>query len=323
MNLTPTLDALHIGAPVTAANLTMFPLSRAASSAASPSYLTLDEALSVGEARVTEVSDAGSVPHLRFENSGRLPVLILDGEELVGAKQNRIVNLTILVPAGATLQIPVTCVEAGRWRHRTATFAAAGRAHYASARAMKLAQVNESLRRDGERCADQSAIWSDISDKAAHLGAFSQTQAADALYEARRSELDRLIDSLEPQSGQVGAVFAINGAIAGLDLFDAAATWRKSMRKLVQSYGLEALVLADGWRRDEPPDLPGFLHAIAAATAQEFAAIGSGFDVRFDGPGVNGGALVADGTVIHLVAFPTQHARPRDSWDADGAEREV
>jgi hypothetical protein len=37
-------------------------------------------------------------------------VLILDGEELVGTKQNRIVNTTILVAAGCEIVIPVSCV---------------------------------------------------------------------------------------------------------------------------------------------------------------------------------------------------------------------
>jgi hypothetical protein len=80
------------------------------------SYQTLREALAAGTLRVTEVSEGGSVPRLSAVNDGDKAVLILDGEELVGAKQNRIANLTILVPAKRTIPIPVSCVEAGRWR---------------------------------------------------------------------------------------------------------------------------------------------------------------------------------------------------------------
>ena len=67
--------------------------------AGEPGYLLLDEAVRQGLARVTEVSAAGSVPELKLVNDADRPVLLLDGEELVGAKQNRIVNLSILVPA--------------------------------------------------------------------------------------------------------------------------------------------------------------------------------------------------------------------------------
>jgi len=133
------LDQLELGSPITAANLTMYPLIMPAESA--PGYLTLDEALATGLASITEISESGSVPELLVKNGAAKPVLILDGEELVGAKQNRIVNLTILVAAQQTLHIPVSCVEAGRWARRSREFAAAGRAHYATGRARKVSSL--------------------------------------------------------------------------------------------------------------------------------------------------------------------------------------
>ena len=71
-------------------------------------YITLGEALGVGSIEIREVSEGGSVPELRVVNRAGKMVLILDGEELVGAKQNRIVNTTILVAAGTEIVIPVT-----------------------------------------------------------------------------------------------------------------------------------------------------------------------------------------------------------------------
>src|SRR5512142_1947912 len=136
MNLHTIAQSLEIAPPVVAGNLTMYPL--LAEHETPPAYTTLDEALAAGFVKVTEVSDAGSVPELTIVNDGPTPVLLLDGEELVGAKQNRIVNLTILVPPQSRLPLPVSCVEAGRWAHRSRSFAAAGRTHYASGRAMKM-----------------------------------------------------------------------------------------------------------------------------------------------------------------------------------------
>jgi hypothetical protein len=100
------------GTPTEYRNLTIFPLID--ESGKEPDYLTLDEALAQKCAKITELSESGSVPELRFVNESDKRVLLLDGEELVGAKQNRILNLRILVPAGKTLVIPVSCVEAGR-----------------------------------------------------------------------------------------------------------------------------------------------------------------------------------------------------------------
>jgi len=84
--------------------------------------MTLDEALVGGLIEVTEVSQGGAVPELKVVNTSPRMVLILDGEELVGAKQNRIVNTTILVQAQSTTVIPVSCVEQGRWHYRSPRF---------------------------------------------------------------------------------------------------------------------------------------------------------------------------------------------------------
>jgi hypothetical protein len=108
-----SLYRVVVGNPIQFLNLSLFPL--LAEGPAKPGYRLLDEALADGSARITEVSDAGHVPELRFVNQGDLPVLLLDGEELIGAKQNRILNLSILAPAHQTIVIPVSCVEVGRW----------------------------------------------------------------------------------------------------------------------------------------------------------------------------------------------------------------
>ena len=249
------------------------------------------------------MSESGRVPELTIVNDGPVPVLLLDGEELVGAKQNRIVNLTILVPPHTRLPLPVSCVEAGRWVHRSRAFAAAGRTHYASGRAKKVEQVSHCLAMSGERSADQAAIWDDIDEKAARMSAHSPTRAAAALYEQSRERLDEFQETLEALPRQVGAVFAVNGAIAGLELFDSPATWRKSMRKIVESYGLDAL--------DRPEDRPlrprrdpaRFLAAVAGADVDAFPAIGLGQDLRLKSPHIAGAALAVDEHVVHALAF--------------------
>jgi hypothetical protein len=69
-------------------------------------YLTLDEALAGGLVEVTEKDLGGSVPELQVVNKFSQMILILDGEELVGAKQNWIVNTTILIQVGTTPKFP-------------------------------------------------------------------------------------------------------------------------------------------------------------------------------------------------------------------------
>jgi hypothetical protein len=306
--LTRTLGALEIGTAREHANLTMFPL--LGGRPADPDYHTLDEALAAGTARVTEVSDSGSVPELRFQNSGGWAVLLLDGEELVGAKQNRVLNLTILAPAGKEIQIPVSCVEAGRWSHVSAEFAAAPRAHYAAGRAKKAAAVNASMRATGERRSDQGEVWADISAKARRMAAVSDTEAMAAMYEGHAANVDSFVEALRPVEHQAGAVFAINGELVGLDLFDYPATLRKLLPKLVRSYALDAIDAADpvraGGHASASPE--ALMKAVLGAEAEAFPAVGEGEDLRLTGKDLTGGALVARGRVVHLSAFLLHNA---------------
>ncbi len=310
MNLVAAaLDQFVVAPPVIAANLAMYPL--LLSDEGAPGYLTLDEALAAGLASVTEVSESGSVPELLLKNLAPSPVLVLDGEELIGAKQNRIVNLTILVAAGETLRIPVSCVEAGRWAHRSREFAAAGRAHFASGRARKLQEVSCCMKATGARHADQGGVWDEIDAKARRMRAESATRAAAEMYEQSRAKLDAFIAHLEPLPRQAGALFTINGRVAGLDCFDSPATWRKSMRKLVQSYGLDALDRAGEAGPATPAPPTRFMAALKRAQAERFKALGLGDDLRIDGRAIAGGGLLVDGTLIHLVAFPTPARKAR------------
>ena len=262
---------------------------------------------------MTEVTDGGRVPELQVVNDSLRHVLIVDGEELVGAKQNRIVNLTILVPPKTSLTIPVSCVEAGRWREvsrefrrrRTPTLGRPprqGRAGYVF------------VAERGRRSSDQSAIWSEIAMKAERMGSGSGTGAASAMYEKERHNLDKFVEGLRPQEGQVGAVFAIRGQIAGLDVFDSPRTWASLMPKLVRSYGLDALDHGIGGDGFAEPSPGRFLDAVSAAQCTFYPAVGAGRDLRVEGGGILGAALTTDQGVVHAVAFPAAdvtHPRPR------------
>jgi hypothetical protein len=300
------LGVVTPGEPQTFAGLTMVPLLDGGRGGGG--YLTLDEAIATGSFRVTEVSESGSVPELLVVNDLGKPVLVVDGEELIGAKQNRIVNLTILVPPRSRIHLPVSCVEAGRWHHRTRHFGTAPRTHYASGRAMKASAVTESLRRVGRPVSDQGAIWDDIARKSQRLRAHSDTAAMDAMYERSEPALRRLEARFEPRAGQVGAVFLIDGAVAGIDVFDSPETWRKLSPKLVASYGLDAVDVAAPQSQPAAPSLLERLAGELLARASElrvelYPSAGLGEDARLSGPSLAGGALLVDGRLVHLAVF--------------------
>ncbi|MCG3775344.1 MAG: hypothetical protein JW395_2176 [Nitrospira sp.] len=154
---------ISFGSPQTFRNLAVVPLLDPSLPAAG--WLTLDDALARGVTEITEVSEAGSVPQLRLLNRGDQAVFLLDGEELVGAKQNRILNLSILVPGKTNLEIPVSCVEQGRWSWRSGGFSSADRVIYAKLRRSNAEAVSESLASANNRRGDQGSVWNSIASK--------------------------------------------------------------------------------------------------------------------------------------------------------------
>jgi len=312
--LAHALSSIAIGPTVTFESLHMVPLLRVdnGGSALDPDpvrcdYAVLDDAIASRDVEITEVSEQGSVPELRVVNRGSRPTLIVDGEELVGARQNRIVNLTILVAARSELTIPVSCVEAGRWRARSRVFAAAPRAQYASGRARRMAQVTDSLSVSGLYRSDQADVWSGIAQKAAHLGSVSATGAMESIFVDHAAVLDAYVRALTPMNGQVGALFAIGQRIVGFDLFDSDVTLRKLLPKLVRSTAVDAIDDREGHR---PADAvrfrttcERFLASVRDAPVQSTAALGLGEDVRLTAPGLTGAALIVDQQVVHLTAF--------------------
>src|SRR5262245_18089586 len=109
------LGILTIGQPTSYRSLAVYPL-KADQHVAAVHYLVLDDAIKTGDFRITEVSASGTVPQLRAVNETATPVFLLDGEQLIGAKQNRVLNLSVMLAAKSETEIPVACVEAGRWR---------------------------------------------------------------------------------------------------------------------------------------------------------------------------------------------------------------
>jgi ARG and Rhodanese-Phosphatase-superfamily-associated Protein domain len=304
-----TLSQATVGEPVNFGNLTMFPLLNGGEEAAD--YLTLDDAIKQGLAIVTEVSESGSVPELSFTNKAGLPVLLVDGEELTGAKQNRILNLTILAPAHRKLNIPVSCVERGRWSYRSKAFDSAPRAQFAASRANRVASVSYSLRESGRRNSDQSEVWEDIDRMAADLKVASETSAMSDIYQSYSSNLDECVQKLSPVKAQVGAAFAINGEIIGFDVFDRASTLTKLLPKLVSSYAIQALSRGTAKVVEAPREesVRELLNAVSNAEGRSFSATGEGEDVRIEEAGLSAAALVAKGRLIHLCGFRVKTAQ--------------
>ena len=155
------LSQIKVGAKQSHKNMTLYCLLSAQET--SIDFLTLDEALVREVLIITELTEGGSVPDLKVHNKSDQKVLLLDGEELVGAKQNRVLNVTILVAPQSETIIPVSCVEQGRWSYRSRQFGSESRAMSAHLRKRKLETVSRNLREGEHFRSDQGVVWDAVS----------------------------------------------------------------------------------------------------------------------------------------------------------------
>ena len=135
---------ITVAAPTVVGSLAVFPL--IADRSPSVRYISFAEAVQRG-ATVKELPGGASVNDLIVHNPLDVSVLLYEGEEVIGAQQNRTFDVSAFVAANSVLQVPVSCVEAGRWdggRH-SESFEPAPQTANPRLRRMKNTQARASL----------------------------------------------------------------------------------------------------------------------------------------------------------------------------------
>ena len=304
------LNAVKLGTPQARRNVVVIPITNG-SGEGTINFITLAEALESHVLTVSELTQGGSVPELKVTNAGDIAVLLLDGEELAGAKQNRVLNTTVLVPAKQSIVIPVSCTEQGRWAYATETFHESGNVMSRSIRARKNQSVSESLSADASFRSNQGEVWDGISELQAAACAPSPTSAMRDVYETHHESLEDALKSFPAVEGQIGLLAVVNGEAVGFDLLSRPAAYARLHGKLVKSYVMDALVGKKKIKVEETlatMAAQGFLNRAAQCKEKAFKSVGHGDDFRFKGAGIAGSALVHSDTVIHTAFFHLDQA---------------
>jgi hypothetical protein len=274
-------------------------------------YVTLDEALQEQLLDVTEIDEGGRVPTIKIKNKSDRMVFLMAGEELVGGKQNRVLNASMMVPAKGEMPIPVTCVERGRWGYKSRKFGSASTSSHSHLRMMMSKQVSGSYKAVGAPHSDQGAVWDEVARKMHKMGSTSSSDALHDLFRDYAQKLDALIAHFPLPEGCNGAAFAISGKIVGADLFDKPSTLKKLWTKLVRGYAADAL--EDPQEKSvpvEPERVAEWLKSARSAKQHWFDSPGIGKDVRIEGEHLIGATLVVDEHPIHLELFREEAPAP-------------
>ncbi len=283
-------------------NMAVFPILCALDH--SPQYFMLKEALEKQVLVITEVSQGGSVPELKVLNKGEMPVLLLDGEELAGAKQNRVLNTSILLKVNSETIIPVSCTEQRRWSYVSDKFQESGTVMAASMRGMKAETVARSLESSETFHSDQGAVWAAIDELHEDAEVSSRTGAMHDVYKSREKDISSYLEAFNCLKDQKGILVFIDGEAVGFDFLSLSGAFKTVFGKLVKSYAIEAALKKE--QEKKQPDIKqaeGFITEAAGAGDKKYQSTGLGWDYRFEGDKVVGSALVYNKKVIHTAFF--------------------
>jgi hypothetical protein len=295
-------DLIQLGDPIEHRGIVVTPLFPRRDPVAA--YITLDEALPRG-LRIAEIDASGSVPELAVENPLDARVLLYDGEELVGAKQNRILNVSVLVEARSKLPVPVSCVEQGRWSSVSPSFGAGRNISHGHLRRRK-AQAQEA--QPLAHGIAQQTVWGEVHARLRSMDVASETGASADLYRARTRDLEGLERAFPAEAGQCGAVLGLGPDLC-LDLVSRPDAFARLWPKLRAGYLLDALGRLDS-KPTSQDVVRSFVDAVGRAERTESPSAGLGQDVRLRGDGVIGSGLELDGEVLQLSGYTTPGDEP-------------
>ena len=303
---------LEFGEPILLDSLVIEPIVSIGASEQSPldELLDLETAYAKKLVAIKEISSGGSVQEVLVCNDASVPLVILEGQGLEGAKQNRILQKTVVVPAGKTIAVPVNCVERGRWRYNSnefkpASFRAGPSVKMSKASAMKM-----------EPHALQSEVWREVSELSERVDAYSASEdLGEILAGASREKHYNFQRAQEKASDFDGFGFKVSGGrVEFIELFGRKEWARAALDKSLREW------LLDSARGRRPMQLP---LSMLKAEWHERPSVGDETQLlaKTECAGI---AAEYKGELLHLFCAPeTQPNRPRprsrrrDLFDVD------
>ena len=168
-------------------------------------FLTAAPAIDSGALEIRELRSEGAVNTLLAINHTAHFYLLTDMDMLKGAKQNRVVNTSVLIMPHSKQEVDVSCVERSRWSYNSPTFTPAPRILDTKMRAAKA----DSLKRDKKemKAETQSKIWGLINEEMVSNNIINETEDYTSILESRSEKQESSFKFLPGKNCNGLAVF--------------------------------------------------------------------------------------------------------------------
>lgn len=267
-------------------------------------YKSLAEAINEELVEVTEIDEQGRVQFLKVTNNSDYYILILDGEQLVGAKQNRIVTTTILLDKRVAIQVDVACVEQGRWYDKGPKFADSESLAFVSVRSGNMKSVSYNLKNYMSSRTDQGKIWDDVEECFKQMSINSPTASMYDIYDGKKNDFENYKKHLTMLENQNGFVVFINGKAVAVEYISDTNVFKQNFNKVINSYIYSALAEKKEFKPQNYIDKSkDFFMQFEKAQELEFKSVGLGYNYRYESKKINASGLIYENTLIHFVGL--------------------
>jgi hypothetical protein len=204
--------------------------------------MSLRQALATNQAAITERTNSqgrirANVNTLTFENFSDQPVFLMSGEVITGGMQDRVIAQDMVVPPrSGSVEVPVFCVEKGRWSGSTK-----------NNKFQNYHEASMHLRQVIDREQNQNAVWNEIAKENRHDRIRTNTEAYTAHanspeYIQRENEyLAFFNEKFRNKENIVGIVGVTGGVVMGCDIFASPDLFYREYNNLIYAYIDEAL----------------------------------------------------------------------------------
>jgi hypothetical protein len=276
-------------------------------------YISGPTAIKNNLIEVTEISEAESVNNLFVFNRSDKYVFFMDSDILVGAKQNRVLNSSVFLAPNSKTNLPVSCVQQGRWDPFYSGFKEADYIAPQKLRANKAEAVNFSLRATGETKADQGQVWDDVDNYVTGLNCISPTKDINEVYDQKKFDVDSFIKSFKHEAEANGLAVFVDQKLLSTDVFNRTDIYSEYFTKILRSAAIEVSHLDDKENKLTEAEASyktlTLFYSLETINSTLHKGVALGEEKRFDTEELTGFELNYKNHSIHITALNIEKSK--------------
>lgn len=251
--------------------------------------LDLKEGLKMGLVKIEEC-DNSNIEQVKLKNNSISPLILLDGEEIAGFSQNRIISQTMIIAPKSEIKIPVNCSEKGRNTYKSEF-------HYSNYMANSNTRRKKVYNKNKLR---QNVVWSSIDDLEKDKNTCSKTNALRDSYEKNKYDIDSYLKHFKMENNQIGVICIVENKV-GLEIFNNHSLYEKYNEMLLRSY------IIDSSNKEKinisNKELENILDSINDDSFIKKEAVGLGKYYKISNSYGNGHILIYENNMVHANFF--------------------